>query len=145
VQYERSIQLVRFHRVANKSAEATHAAVVANDRINYTPNSSKASHTTAAPKGRPLETGGSTMASTPSIAIQYCSWQKGGVENVNGIIRRYLPIETDLSQNSDGGPFGHPREINNRPRKASAGITPKRGLIERYSNSQMRPCCALLT
>jgi IS30 family transposase len=31
----------------------------------------------------------------------YASWQKGGVENVNGRLRRWLPRQTDIDKVSD--------------------------------------------
>ena len=60
----------------------------------------------------------------------YCSWQKGGVENVNGIIRRYLPIQTDLSQYSDNELMAIQEKINNRPRKILGWKTPNEAYRE---------------
>jgi IS30 family transposase len=134
VQYERSIQLVRFHRVANKSAEATHAAVVQTieslhseliKSVTYDRGTEGALHW----KLR-LDYGIDTFHCDP-----YCSWQKGGVENVNGIIRRYLPIETDLSQYSDGDLLAIQEKINNRPRKSLGWKTPNEAYREILNSS----------
>lgn len=53
----------------------------------------------------------------------YSSWQKGSVENANGLIRKFLPKSYD-------GPFTHEmleniqHLINNRPRKILGWKTP---------------------
>lgn len=129
VQYERMTQLVRFHRVANKSADSTHAAVVDTieslhseliKSVTYDRGTEGALHW----KLR-LDYGIDTFHCDP-----YCSWQKGGVENVNGIIRRYLPIETDLSQYSDGELLAIQEKINNRPRKSLGWKTPNEAYRE---------------
>ena len=129
VQYERSIQMVRFHRVADKSAEATHAAVVSTieslpaeliKSVTYDRGTEGAFHW----KLR-LDYGIDTFHCDP-----YCSWQKGGVENVNGIIRRYLPIQTDLSQYSDNELMAIQEKINNRPRKSLGWKTPNEAYRE---------------
>ncbi len=51
------------------------------------------------------------------FAQQYCSWEKGAIENMNGLIRQYIPKKSDFR--------GIPRlyvksileKLNNRPRK----------------------------
>lgn len=47
----------------------------------------------------------------------YSAWQKGGVENVIGIVRRYLPKGTDLTHLTQQEIRDIQEEINNRPRK----------------------------
>lgn len=47
----------------------------------------------------------------------YSSWQKGGLENANGLIRRYLPKKTDFSSLTQEELDEIVEEINNRPRK----------------------------
>lgn len=47
----------------------------------------------------------------------YSSWQKGGVENANGLIRRYLPKKTDFRELTQEELDEIVEEINNRPRK----------------------------
>ena len=48
----------------------------------------------------------------------YASWQKGGVENVNGLIRRYIPKGADISQYSDEYVKMIEDILNHRPRKS---------------------------
>lgn len=47
----------------------------------------------------------------------YSSWQKGGVENANKMIRRYIPKRTDLSEISQEYVDHIVSIINNKPRK----------------------------
>ena len=47
----------------------------------------------------------------------YASWQKGGVENVNKLIRRYIPKGTDISKVSVGYIRWVEERINAKPRK----------------------------
>ena len=54
----------------------------------------------------------------------YASWQKGGVENSNGLIRQYLPRWIDLSKITDKDIYEIQEKINNRPRKKLNYKTP---------------------
>ena len=47
----------------------------------------------------------------------YSSWEKGGVENYNGLVRQYYPKRCDLSGVSQSAMSKTETEINNRPRK----------------------------
>ena len=47
----------------------------------------------------------------------YSSWQKGGVENANKMIRRYIPKKTNLAKISQEYLNGIILKINNKPRK----------------------------
>jgi transposase, IS30 family len=57
-------------------------------------------------------------------------WQKGGVENANGRIRRFLPRKADLRQCSPGQIDAIARAQNNTPRKCLGFRTPN----ELFSN-----------
>lgn len=47
----------------------------------------------------------------------YSSWQKGGVENANKMLRRYLPKGCDLSKFTQAQVDGFVSLINNKPRR----------------------------
>ncbi len=47
----------------------------------------------------------------------YCSWEKGGVENYNGLLRQYFPKGSDFSKISEERLQFVQEEINHRPRK----------------------------
>ena len=47
----------------------------------------------------------------------YHSWEKGGVENVNKLIRRHVPKSCDIAAYSDREIWDIQHKINNKPRK----------------------------
>lgn len=63
----------------------------------------------------------------------YHSWEKGSIEHVNGIVRRYLPKRTDISVISQQSIDDIAWEINNRPRKILGYATPQEMLEFEYS------------
>ena len=54
----------------------------------------------------------------------HCPWQKGSNENHNGILRRYIPKKTDLTNITQFELNSILEEINNRPRKCLGYETP---------------------
>jgi IS30 family transposase len=54
----------------------------------------------------------------------YHSWEKGGVENYNGLVRQYFPKGSDFSLLTDIQIKEVQMEINERPRKILAGKSP---------------------
>ena len=55
----------------------------------------------------------------------YCSWQKGGVENENGLIRRDLPKGTDFNLITNQEIYVLQEKLNNQPRKGLGYKTPR--------------------
>ncbi len=55
----------------------------------------------------------------------YSSWQKPGVENHNGLIRKYIPKGSDISKYSKKYIKKVENILNNKPRKILGYITPK--------------------
>lgn len=66
-------------------------------------------------------------------------WQKGGIENMNGRLRRYLPRNYDISSLSDQDLQLIALQINSTPRKCLAYKTP----IEVISNQLLHFNCEL--
>jgi IS30 family transposase len=60
----------------------------------------------------------------------YSSWQKGGVENANGMIRRFIPKGIDISKVSKKYLLLVLDIINNKPRKSLNYRTPREVAIE---------------
>ncbi len=58
------------------------------------------------------------------FAKTYSSWQRGTNENRNGLVRFYLPRETDLSKVTHGQIRRLENQINNRPMKCLNYLTP---------------------
>ena len=60
----------------------------------------------------------------------YSSWEKGGVENFNGLVRQYFPKGTDLSIHSQDDLDQAAYSLNTRPRQTLGGMTPSDKLAE---------------
>lgn len=126
VQYERSTQLARLTKTADKTAEATESVLrdlvesISVKSLTLDRGSEGGHHW----KLR-LDYGIDTYHCDP-----YSSWQKGGVENLNGLIRQYLPRGIDLSQISHHQIYVIQEQLNNRPRKGLGYQSPNERLRE---------------
>lgn len=60
----------------------------------------------------------------------YHSWEKGGVENINKLIRQYIPKGSDISKYSDQYIKEIEIKLNNRPRKSLNYKTPLEVMTE---------------
>ena len=58
------------------------------------------------------------------FAHPYSSWERGSNENLNGLIRRYLPKKTDFQKISDEQIQHIEYLLNSRPRKRLGWKTP---------------------
>lgn len=123
VQFERKIKLVRIHKLANKTALETKDALIktiesvqpgAVKSMTFDNGTEGALHTTIRDDWK-VET---------YFCDTYCSWQKGGVEQTNGMIRFYLPKNADLSQFTDRDIYEIQEKLNNRPRESLDFRTP---------------------
>ena len=68
----------------------------------------------------------------------YCSWEKGTVENINGLIRRFFPKGTDFDTITTEEIQRVEDWINNRPMKVLGYKTPYEKYIEVTLNNK---CC----
>lgn len=133
VQYERKAMLTRLHKVPNKSAEETELAI--NDSVESLPaelwksitwdNGGEGACHTKIRDGYNIET---------YFCDTYASWQKGGVENLNGLIRQYLPKGTDMSTITDEEIYKIQERLNNRPRKKLNYLTPNEVISTAVTN-----------
>lgn len=123
VQYERKSQLVRVHKLENKTAEETEQALC------------KTIESVPAPlvKSITFDNGGeganhTNLKNMFGVQTYFCdpfaSWQKGGVENMNGLLREYLPRDTDMSRVTSEQLKQIQETLNNRPRKGLGYLTP---------------------
>jgi IS30 family transposase len=67
---------------------------------------------------------GSCLGFKTFFANPYSSWERGTNENTNGLIRQYLPRQSDLSTLSYQRVARIAAKLNNRPRKCLAYRTP---------------------
>jgi len=112
VQYERVIQYIKLHRILNFSATETLEAIQAT--VASLPDSFVKSFT--------FDNGTENVAheqiGLPTYFCEpYSPWQKGGVENANKLIRRYVPKGTDIRKVTDLRLREIEQKLNNRPRK----------------------------
>ena len=79
------------------------------------------------------------LSKTINTPIYFChpyhSWEKGGVENINKLIREYIPKGSDISKYSDKYIKSVETKLNNRPRKGLDYQTPLEVMIK---NNQFR-------
>lgn len=122
-QYERKSMLCRLHKLPNKTAEKTENAIA--DSIESLPKEMWLTIT------RDNGTENTNHLNTlNNFNIQsyfcdpYCSWQKGGDENLNKLVRQYLPKKTDLSKITNENIYAIQEKLNNRPRKSLNYQTP---------------------
>lgn len=123
VQSERKSKLIRMHKATNKSAEETRNALIRTieslpgewfKTITFDNGTENVRH--------------GEIQKEYAIETYFCdpfaSWQKGGVENANKLIRQYLPRNTDLSKLTDRDIYEIQEKLNNRPRKCLNYLSP---------------------
>lgn len=75
------------------------------------------------------------LAATTYFCDAYASWQKGGVENANGRIRRWIPRRTDLGEISDAELQEIAMTINLTPRKCLGWRSPVEAILQEMGRS----------
>ncbi len=123
VQYERKSMLTKIHKLPNLKAESTYEAITQTidslplylvKTITFDNGTENVKHTQLK-ENFPIQT---------YFCDPYSSWQKGGVENTNGLIRQYLPRKTELDKITDEDINTIQESLNNRPRKSLDYLTP---------------------
>lgn len=123
VQSERKSKLIRMHKATNKSAEETKEALIKTAEsvpreifLSLTfDNGTEGARHTEIKKEYNIET---------YFCDPFASWQKGGIENANKLIRHYLPRNTDLLKLTDKDIYEIQEKLNNRPRKCLNYLSP---------------------
>jgi IS30 family transposase len=123
VQYERKSQLVRIHKMKDKTAQSTKEALIKTAEsvprelfksITFD-NGTEGTKHAEIKKMYDVET---------YFCDPYCSWQKGGVENMNKLIRQYFPRKSNMHEVTDQYVYAIQEKLNNRPRKGLKYLTP---------------------
>jgi IS30 family transposase len=125
VQYGRGMQLAKIHKMRNFTPEETNEAIQAT--LAALPDDFTKSFT--------LDNGTENYQhKTWNIPTYFCDpykpWQKGGVENMNGLIRQYVPKGTDIRKITDEQIRMIEYRLNSRPRKGLDYQTPLEVLAE---------------
>lgn len=119
VQQERKTKLCRLHKCKDKSALASEEAL--RDSIESLPRNFWLSIT----RDNGSENALHYETEVPSYFCDaYASWQKGGIENLNGLIREYFPKKSNLDIVTEREIYEIQEKLNNRPRKALNYLTP---------------------
>lgn len=127
VQYERHLMAIRLHRVADKTAEENEDAIA--KTLDALPAALSRSMTfDNGPENVCHRRIRDRFHLDTFFCDPYAAWQKGGVENAIGLIRRYLPKETDLATLTDVELHAVEEKLNNRPRKKLNYRTPNEAL-----------------
>ena len=123
VKYERKSMLCRLHRLKSKKAAPNEESIV--EVIESFPHYWFKSVTRD--NGSENARHQDTFKDFDIISYfcdPYCSWQKGGIENLNKLIRQYLPKDCDLSKISNREIYEIQERLNDRPRKSNNYLTP---------------------
>jgi transposase, IS30 family len=138
VLHERKTRITLMSRLAGKTAAETVAAMMATFRrldprmrgsVTFDNDTCFARHMLL--RGM--------LSATTYFCDAYASWQKGGVENANGRIRRWLPRSTDLDELSEADIQEIAMTINLTPRKCLAYRSPVEAFLsELGSNVKIR-------
>ncbi len=127
VQYERKTMLARITKVPNKEAVSHEWALRA--KIEKDPKGIWKTTTRDNGTENVLHENTRKQYGVRSYFCDtYSSWQKGGVENLNGLIREYFPRDTDMSMVTPEHVAWVENKLNNRPRKKLNYLTPNEAL-----------------
>ena len=90
--------------------------------VYFTPSN----HTITADNGKNRKTSGNSREIGNLFLFLYpChSWERGANENMNGLIKQYIPKGTDFSEINDEFVSWVENKLNNRPRKRLGYLTP---------------------
>lgn len=120
---ERKLQITFITKVKNRTALEVKKAII--ERLKHLPPHLRKSITFDNGTENALhEEIGRELNLNTFFCQAYHSWEKGSVENTNGLIRRYLPKKTDFSLISETEIVIIEEALNNRPRKSLNFYTP---------------------
>lgn len=119
VQQERKSRVCRLHKCQDKTALASEEAL--RDSIESLPADLWRTIT----RDNGSENALHHETEVPSFFCDtYSSWQKGGVENLNGLIREYFPKRSNLDMVTERYIWEIQEKLNNRARKCLNYLTP---------------------
>lgn len=123
VQYERKMMLCRLKKVGNKTALESERAI--QSHLLRFPAHLRKSLTRDNGTENVLHKETKKKLSIQSYFCDpYASWQKGGIENLNGLIREYLPKKCLFDEVTNEEVYAVQEKLNNRPRKSLNYLTP---------------------
>ncbi len=137
-QYERKTMLCRLHKLPNKTALESENAIA--DSIESLPKEMWLTITrdNGTENAKHLDTLNNFDIQS-YFCDAYCSWQKGGDENLNKLVRQYLPRKTDMSKVTDEDIYIIQERLNNRPRKTLNYKTPNEVAAQFIESGAVNP------
>jgi IS30 family transposase len=88
-----------------------------------------------------------TLQRTLGVPIYFCDpsspWQRGSIENLNGLIRQYVPKRADIAALSSLLPAAIEDSLNHRPRKSLGYRTPHEVLFQTRTKLMAGPMMRL--
>jgi len=123
VKYERKAMLCRLHKLASKKAIENENSIV--ETMESFPHHwfQSVTRDNGGENAHHEETFNDFGVPT-YFCDPYSSWQKGGIENLNKLIRQYLPKKCDFAKITDRDVYEIQEKLNNRPRKSNNYLTP---------------------
>jgi len=123
VQFERKSQLCRINKLNNKGANETLRVLIETVKSVDRKRFKSVTFDNGSEGSRHHE-----LRKLFGVKTYFCdsfkSWQKGGVENMNKLIRQYLPRNVDLKNVSKKQIYLIQERLNNRPRKKLKYLSP---------------------
>lgn len=137
VQYERKLMLARITKVPDKSAVSHEWALRA--KIERDPAGLWKTTTRDNGTENVLHHETKKHFNVKSYFCDtYASWQKGGVENLNGLIRQYFPKTVDLDDIPQEAIAMVEHLLNTRPRKKLGFLTPNQALERHLAQRSLK-------
>jgi len=124
---DRKALFVRLRKIPNQQAAAHNAAVI-EMLSGFT-----AAHTITFDNGienKQHEALSAAMNVSMYFCNPYSSWEKGSVENINGLIRRWIPKGSNIADYSNGQIQWIEDRLNHTPRKSLGYKTPYEVMLE---------------
>ena len=121
---ERKTRKVKISKIAAKTSQLTSEAIV--KRLSALPPEARRTITYDNGAEFAMHERINEILGTKSYFCQpHRSWEKGSVENMNGLIRRFVPKKTDIAQLTEEVIQEIENKINNRPKKLLGYQTPE--------------------
>lgn len=121
---ERLSRFVQITKIANLTARETEKTIVERLEV-FEPHFRRSITYDNGFENKNHEMINQTLKTSSYFCEPYHSWEKGSVEQVNGLIRRYIPKKMDLALVTEADIAFIENQLNNRPRKCLGFKTPQ--------------------
>ncbi len=131
VLYERVSRLIRLSQLPDRKAQNTRKAIIS--KLKPLPEKARKSITyDNGPENYDHQTTNQQLGTKSYFCQPYHSWEKGGVENTNSLLRRFMPKKTNFAMITQEDLDNIQELLNNRPRKCLGFKTPNEVFYKLY-------------